>query len=125
MFFIISGCFKKNNIVDISFNEFKEKMSNKETFPLYIGHDGCSPCVSYKPILESVVNEYGITLYHLDNSKLTSEEHAELKKYLNISGTPTVAFITDGEEETTINRISGAISKEKTIARFKTNGYIK
>ena len=47
------------------------------------------------------------------------------RKYINISGTPTVCFITNGEEETTLNRISGEVSLETTIERFKSNGYIK
>lgn len=125
---ILSGCFnKKNNsgyIKEISFNEFIEKIENKESFPVYIGHEGCSYCVAYKPTLESVVKDYNITIYHIDNSKLTEDEAMEFSKYINYSGTPTVAFITDGEEETTLNRITGKISLESTIARFKTNGYI-
>ena len=76
------------------------------------------------PTLESVLDEYDITIYHLDNSKLSDKEYAEFKTYINISGTPTIAFITDGIEETTLNRIVGEQSKENTIERFKTNGYI-
>ena len=62
---------------------------------------------------------------NIDNSKLSSSEYAEFRKYINISGTPTVCFITNGEEETTLNRISGEVSLETTIERFKSNGYIK
>lgn len=122
---LFCGCSKGSNIKEITFDEFKEKIANKESFPLFVGNEGCSHCVSYKPILENVANEYNIIIYHLDNSKLTNEEKIEFKKYINISGTPTVAFITDGTEETTLNRISGATSKNATISRFKTNGYIK
>ena len=122
----LTGCSSKSEgIKEISFAEFKEKMINKDTFALYIGNEGCSHCVSYLPTLKSVVNEYNITLYHLDNSKLSKDESSSLKNYISITGTPTVAFITDGEEETTLNRIVGEASKEETIKRFKTNGYIK
>ena len=123
---LLCGCSsKESNIKEITFKEFKEKIANKETFPLYIGNDNCSHCVSYKPTLEAVLNEYNITIYHLDNSKLSDEEYSELKNYVSISGTPTIAFITDGKEETTLNRITGEATKEATIERFKTNGYIK
>lgn len=122
---IAAGCSKQSNIKEISFEDFKEKIANKESFPLYVGNAGCSHCISYRPVLESIANEYDIVIYHLDNSKLTDEEYSEFKKYINISGTPTVAFITDGEEETTLNRITGEASKDATISRFKTNGYIK
>ena len=122
---ILSGCSKEEHIKEISLDEFKEKIANKETFAIYIGNKGCSPCVSYRPILEKVLEDYEITIYHIDNSKLDNKEYAEFRTYINISGTPTVAFITDGEEETTLNRITGEVSRDATIERFKSNGYIK
>ncbi|MEE0699713.1 MAG: thioredoxin family protein [Bacilli bacterium] len=123
---LLTGCDNKNkNIVEINLEEFKQKISNKESFALYVGNKDCTHCVSYRPILEQVLEDYKITIYQLDNSKLSSSEYAEFRKYVNISGTPTVAFIEDGEEETTLNRISGEATREQTIERFKTNGYIK
>ena len=122
----LTGCGnKKSNIKEITLKELKEKIANKETFPLFVGNEGCSHCISYKPILEAVANEYDITIYHLDNSKLEGEKYNEFKRIINISGTPTVAFIEDGEEETTLNRIVGEATKDATIKRFKSNGYIK
>lgn len=122
---ILSGCSKEEHIKEISLDEFKEKIANKETFAIYIGNKGCSHCVSYRPVLEKVLEDYDITIYHIDNSKLDNKEYAEFRTYINISGTPTVAFITDGEEETTLNRITGEVSRQTTIERFKSNGYIK
>ncbi len=122
----VTGCSTNNkHIVEISLDDFKEKMANKNTFVLYIGNEDCTHCVAYKPILESVLDEYDITIYHLDNSKLSDTEYNDFKTYINITRTPTIVFITDGEEETTLNRIVGETSKENTIERFKTNGYIK
>lgn len=123
---VLVGCTSKSkNMIEISLDDFKGKLANKESFVLYVGNDGCSACNSYMPTLESVIKEYNITIYHLDNSKLSSKEFAEFTTYLNISGTPTIAFIKNGEEETTLNRITGVTSKERTIEKFKTNGYIK
>lgn len=125
LFLLLCGCSKEERIKEITFDEFKEKIANKETFAVYVGNDNCSHCISYKPILEKVLDDYNITIYHVDNSKLDNKEYAEFRTYINISGTPTVAFITDGEEETTLNRITGKVSRETTIERFKSNGYIK
>lgn len=123
---MLCGCgSKKEYIKDISLKEFKQMISDKKTFALYVGNDGCSHCVAYKPTLLKVLKKYNITIYHIDNSKLTTEEKNEFTTYINITGTPTIAFITKGEEETTLNRISGEVSEEETIERFKTNGYIK
>lgn len=123
---LFSGCSKKSDhIIELSLDEFKEKINNKDTFALYIGNDDCSHCVAYKPILTKVLEDYDITIYHVDNSKLSTSEYAEFRTYINISGTPTIAFITNGEEETTLNRISGQTTRENTISKFKSNGYIK
>lgn len=126
VFVMLTGCSSNDkHIVDISLEDFKKKVANKESFALYVGNENCSHCVSYMPTLKSVLKEYDITIYHLDNSKLSEKEYTDFKTYINISGTPTIAFITNGEEETTLNRIVGEVSKESTIDRFKTNGYIK
>lgn len=122
---LVCGCTKKSHIKEISLDEFKEKIANKDTFALYIGNDSCTHCISYKPILEKVLEDYDITIYQIDNSKLTDDEYNEFRTYINISGTPTIVFITNGEEETTLNRINGEVSRDTTIERFKTNGYIK
>ncbi len=123
--FLICGCGKEeNHITEISYSNLKERLNNKESFVLYIGNKDCSHCQSYKPVLTSVLNEYDIDILHLDNTKLTTSEYGEFKSILNVSGTPTVIFIKDGEEETTLNRIVGEKTKQETIDRFKTNGYI-
>ncbi len=122
---ILCGCSKKEHIKEITLDEFKEKIANKETFAIYVGNKNCTHCISYRPILEKVLDDYDITIYHIDNSKLDEDSYAEFSTYINISGTPTIAFITNGEEETTLNRITGEVSRDTTIQRFKSNGYIK
>ena len=122
----LTGCTKESKYIKkISYDGFKQKIANKETFVLYVGNKDCSHCAAYKPILTKVCENYKITIYHLDNSKLSEKQYTEFKKIINISGTPTVAFITNGEEESSINRISGESSEEDTIEVFKINGYIK
>ena len=114
--FLLTGCSSDEKYIkEITLDQFKEKMANKETFALYVGNENCSHCITYLPTLKSVLKEYDITIYHLDNSKLSDKEYSEFTTYIGISGTPTVAFITDGEEETTLNRIVGEISKESFI----------
>lgn len=123
---LLTGCTSGDEYIrEISLDGFKRKIANKKTFVLYIGNENCSHCISYLPTLKSVLKEYKITIYHLDNSKLSKKEYNEFSEYISISGTPTIVFITKGEEETTLNRIVGETSKEDTIERFKTNGYIK
>lgn len=127
LFFItVTGCSStKKHITEINLEEFKEKIANKESFALYIGNEDCTHCNSYKPVLEKVLDDYNIDIYHLNNRKLDDDELSEFKTYIGISGTPTVAFIEEGEEETALNRITGEATRDETIEKFKTNGYIK
>ena len=48
-----------------------------------------------------------------------------IKKFSFDGGTPTTIFFKDGEEKTTATRIEGDISIERTIDKFKKNGFIK
>ena len=124
--FILMGCStSKNHIKEITFEDFKEKINNKDSFVLYVGNEECSHCISYKPVLEKVLEDYDINIYHLNNRALSDKELSEFKSYVSISGTPTVLFIENGEEETTLNRITGETSRKETIEKFKINGYIK
>ncbi len=119
------GCSIKQRIIEISANDFLNKIENKETFALYIGNENCSYCVAYKPTLEQVLNDYDITIYHLDNSKLTTEDFNKINPIMNVQSTPTIVFIKNGEEKTTLDRIVGKVSYEKTVNKFKKNGIIK
>lgn len=125
MCFILSGCSENKNIKSISLNEFKQKIENKETFVVYVGNKDCVHCNNYMPTLKKVLKDYNITIYQIDNSKLTEEEYGNFKTYVSISGTPTIAFIKNGEEESTLDRIVGETDEETTIKKFKSNGYIK
>ena len=122
---MLCGCSKKEYVKEISFKEFKQKMENKETFPVYVGNDHCGHCKSYRPTLERFAKENKIEIYYVNNEKFEEDEYYEFSDYINISGTPTVAFITDGYEESSLTRIVGDIGMERTIERFKLNGYLK
>ncbi len=119
------GCSKKERIIELTANQFLSKIDSKETFALYIGNENCSYCVAYKPTLEQVLNDYDITIYHLDNSKLTNEDYNKINPIINVQSTPTIVFIKDGEEKSTLDRIIGKVSYEKTVNKFKKNGIIK
>lgn len=123
--FIFCGCSYKSYIVDSNLDEIKEKVKNKETFILYIGSKNCSHCAEFKPKLEDVANEYKLTMYYVDISKLDNNEENELKKIANYSGTPTTAFIDEGEDLGTQTHIDGNVSIEKIRKSLKNIGYIK
>ena len=58
-------------------------------------------------------------------SQNDNEEYDEFQLEFKISGTPTTIFLTEGEEISKMQRISGKTTKAKTISKLTANGYIK
>ena len=115
---------QKSNVVSIKFSELKEKIENKDDFVLVITQEGCSHCKNYAPTIKKVSNKYDIKIYDLDLTKLSDEEKKELVTIANVSGTPTTIFFKDGEEKSTLDRLSGAVSESKLVSKLKKLGYI-
>lgn len=123
--FIFTGC-SNSNLEKIDYSEFTKLMNNKSTFILYIGSTTCHNCESFSPKFEEVINDYNISnVKYIEIDKLNDDDKTNFNTTINVSGTPTVVFIEDGEEKSMTNRINGNVDKEKIISRFKSNGYIK
>ena len=114
------------NFIKLNYNEILEKVDNKESFILCVSASECIHCNSYKPKLKKISNDYNIKIYYTDVDKFNDNEYDEFKdKFSFDGGTPTTMFFKDGEERTTATRIEGDISIERTIDKFKKNGFIK
>lgn len=124
---IFVGCGKNGDeyLEEISYNKFKEMLENKETFFFEIIQTGCSYCKAFTPKLEEVLEENKIKGYQLNMSNMTEKEYEEFDKMFEIEGTPTTIFIENGKETSKMERITENVSKNKIIAKLKTNGYIK
>lgn len=114
-----------SHLISLDYKKFEEKINNKDSFILVITRTDCSHCQEYKPLLKQILLEYDITAYELDEEKLSEEEENKLKSIINVSGTPTTVFITDGEEKQTSSRLIGSGTRSKIVSRFKAMGYIK
>lgn len=126
MLLIFTGCNQKEKyLIEISYDEFKEKIENKETFFVEIMQDSCSYCQLFTPKLEEVLTEYKITGYKLNISTMSEEEYNEFSLAFGKDGTPTTIFLTDGKELSKMQRIQGNVSKQKIITKLKGNGYIE
>ena len=117
--------FKEKYLITLNAQELQEKIEAKDDFILVISQEGCSHCKAYIPVLKDVLNEHKITAYIIDTATFNKEEKAFLRTVANISGTPTTAFIKDGEETSTSNRLVGSASKKTIETRFKDMGYLK
>ena len=111
------------NLIELNYNDVKEKLKNKENFVLCISRTSCSHCFDYKPKLEEVAKENNIDIYYIDIDKYDEEEFSNLISF--DGSTPTTIFIKNGDEKTTSSRINGDVSKSKIIEKLKSNGFIK
>lgn len=123
----LSACSNKKitNYTEITYAELKQKIENKETFPLFIGSHVCPHCDDYKITLKRFVSNYQVEVFYLDVANMKAEEVYELRTLVNFSSTPTTAFMIDGEEKSTYDRIVGALPYSKVVTKFEKMGYIK
>ena len=125
--FMCMGCSlntQKGSVVEISYNEFAQKIKNRESFVIYVGSATCGHCSTFLPTLEKVVKDNGITVYYIDNSKLTTNQSNAVKKKVNLQGTPTVCNIKSGKADIN-NNLVGAKDYDTTLTFFKNAGYVE
>lgn len=119
------GCTNKNTKpIEITYKELLVKVENKETFPLLIGAKTCSACQLFEPKLEKVISKYNLKVYYIDIEKLGDDDN--LDNIVRFTGTPTLAFIKDGEETSSYNRLENGNASSNEIIKIMTkNGYIE
>ena len=124
-FLIINKAISKGDLVELTYDEFTEKIDNEESFVLCVSRTTCSHCATYKPKLENVAKDYGIDLYYIDIDKYSDEEQEEFVKVINFNDTtPTTVFLKNGKEITASNRINGDVSTNRIIDKLKSNDFI-
>lgn len=123
----ITGCNQsKKYLIQINYDDLKNKIENKDNFALLISNKSCSHCKAFEPKFINILNEYKVTIYKMDTATLTTDEYQEIiVGYIGEVGTPTVAFFEKGVEKGSYSRIEGDVNKDKVINKLKDNGYIK
>ena len=126
IFIVAFNYYSRPRLYELDVNQVKEKIDNKDSFILCISATYCIHCKEYKPKLEDISKEYRMDIYYIDFDKYSDKEQELFRNYVSFDGgTPVTLFIKNGEEETTVNRINGNVSKDKIISKFKSNGFIK
>lgn len=132
IFIITISCFvvgctntKKIGYTEISYSELQDKVSNKDTFTLFIGRETCSACSTFKQILnDKFTKQYpNATIYYIDLDKLTDEEKATFNSTYDYSATPTIAVITEGKFSNT-DKVTGSDKYDDVINLMKKKGLI-
>lgn len=110
-------------IKEINLTELNNKISNKDSFILYVKQTNCEHCKSFSPIFVSALKDSKLSAYSLNMTNLSEDEQKTFDNMFTVEGTPTVLFITEGEEG--FLKIEGEQSKDKIISVFKNTGFIK
>ena len=123
---VLYNYFNRSRLYELDVNTVIEKINNKDSFILCISATYCEHCKEYKPKLLDISKKYKLDTYYIDFDKYSENEQQLFRNYISFDGsTPVTLFIKNGEEETTVNRINGNVSKDKIISKFKSNGFIK
>ena len=106
---------------EITYDKYKEMVSNGDAFVVVIERTGCSYCQMYMPIMEEVAKEKKIAVTYINTDNLKEDEFNELSttnKYLkkNQWGTPTTLFMLG---DRIVDSIGGYVEKESIEAFFK------
>ncbi len=125
---LITGCNnekKSTYLEEVTFDELYEMINNEESFILEFVQDGCTHCAVFTPRFENVLEEYQIEAKQLNFSNINEEQYSQIVRDFGSFGTPTVVFIENGKEKTTINRLTGEPSEKEIIRKLTQNGYIE
>jgi thiol-disulfide isomerase/thioredoxin len=123
----ITGCSQSREyLIQISYNDLKAKIENKDDFALLISNKSCSHCKAFEPKFKIILNKYKVNIYKVDTATLTTDQYQEIiVGNVGEVGTPTIVFFEDGIEKGSYSRIEGDVSEDKVIDKLKDNGYIK
>jgi len=110
----------------ISCSQYQELTKSEEENLILIARPTCSVCVKFTPILEEIIEEYGITVNYFDTDVLSKDEVMEFYNSSTLFqsddfGTPTL-IITNNNE--IIKYSIGYKTKENAVKWLKDNGVI-
>ena len=107
---------------ELSYQEYQEKIDNKEDFVVILERATCSHCVTYMPIAEDFAEENELPMYYVDTDTFTADEWDDFEKsisYLKKAkgkwGTPTTV-VQSGY--TTVDYVVGVTEEEELIELY-------
>ena len=109
----------EEHIEEITYSEFKDKVDGSKKSVILVGRNDCSHCVSFKPVITKVAEEYDFTVYYINTNNITNQEDFDaLWNFLGAEGTPTTAVVQDGK---LLAMHEGEMTRSDLIAFLKAN----
>lgn len=104
-------------ITFIDYSKYEELINSSETNVIVIGQTTCSHCISFKPAMNTIGKDYGVTMNYLDILKLSKGEYNKFSDsleelgYTEKLGTPLTLIIKD-------KKIVKSLAGERTISQL-------
>ncbi len=118
----ICAC-SKSSLQKIDLKSLNSKLDNKETFILYLSDESDGKIL--QDTLEKVSKKNNLLSYYINTIKLSDSDLKSLKEKFTFDETNIILFIKDGNEKTTLSRISDLYISEKALEQeIKNQGYI-
>lgn len=121
---LVTGCGNKsryNQPIELTYSEYTEKITNKDSFVLLLWQTGCSHCETFEPRLNEVIKKYDLEVYSINTANLSNSEYAKVENKTFVNGTPTTVAIRNGVKDDTL---VGDKDEDVLVDFFKENGYI-
>ncbi len=117
--FILTGC-TSNVLSNISIDEVKEKMNNKESFIIYFT-DKDSELLETN--LKEVLAENNLKGFKVDISKINSDEENNFRLLIDYTN-PSIVFIKDGIDPSILSHIKNDATKKDITQKLIDMNFI-
>lgn len=118
--------------VNITIDEYLDKMKSEEKQIIYIARPDCSFCVKQTPILKKIGREHQLEVFYLDTSDFIDYEKQDYTedgyKFLNSAevykegyGTPNTIIVQNGE---IVDGVYQYVEASELEDLFERNGFI-
>lgn len=111
-------------ITFINYDEYKSLIRSSDTHIIVVGQTSCSHCISYKPALNSVAEDYDLTINYLNITELSQEESEKFSESLKKIEYNDPDFVEDGSFGTPLTlivkdgKVRDYISGARTISQL-------
>lgn len=102
--------------------KFNEALAAKDYTFIEIARDDCYHCEQQKPIIDGLVENYGLEYMYIDTTKLTATQLKSIIKTLGIEktkfGTPTMAIIGNNEVKETMVGLNDEVALAEKLEEY-------
>ena len=122
-------------ITFVDYNKYRSLIKSEDTNIIVIGQSTCGHCIAIKPALNSVAEDYDLTINYLNLTELSEEESDKFYESLEdieyndpdfvesgSFGTPLTLIVEDGK---VVDYISGSRTISQLVREFKKAGLIE